>query len=183
MDLRPMHLPSALTAEVIGYGRIGQRVAESLRAVGFGRILIHDPYVADVNVDLDDLLGQSDVVTLHAPGPSDGSPLLGSQEIARMKRGSILVNTARGSLVDPTALALGLTEGRLRVAALDVFSPEPPDLAAFADVEDHLILSPHSAWYTEESQADLRAKSAWEARRILEGQEPLHAVVRPEEAT
>lgn len=182
-ELRPMHLPSALTAGVVGYGRIGQRVAEHLRAVGFGQVVVHDPYVAGMDTDLGELLEMSDVVTLHAPGPTDGSALIGPAEIARMKPGSILVNTSRGTLIDATALANGMAAGGPRMAALDVFSPEPPNLSVFAAVKDQLILSPHTAWYTEESQTELRVKSAWEARRILEGQEPLHAVVRPEEAS
>ena len=182
MDLRPMHLPSVLTVGVVGYGRIGRRVADLLRASGFGSVVVHDPFVPGASVGLLELLAQADIVTLHAPGPADGSPLLGANEIAVMKPESVLVNTARGSLVDPAALAGGLSIGRPRIAALDVFSPEPPDLSVFSEVQDQLILTPHSGWYTEQTQADLRAKSAWEARRILEGKEPLNPVVRPEES-
>lgn len=182
-ELRPMHLPSALTAGVVGHGRIGRRVTEQLQAVGFGAVIGHDPYVTGMDTELGDLLEMSDIVTLHAPGPSDGSPLLGPSEIGRMKPGSILVNTARGSLIDAPALAAGMAEGRPRIAALDVFTPEPPNLSVFAAVKDQLILSPHTAWYTEETETELRVKSAWEARRILEGTEPLHPIVRPEEAS
>ena len=181
-DLRPMRLPESLTAGVVGYGRIGRRVADHLRTVGFGSIIVHDPYVTDTeSVSLADLLANADVVTLHAPGPADGSPLLGDEQIDLMKPNSILVNTARGSLIDPSALAKGLAAGSPMVAGLDVFAPEPPDLSPFVGVQDQLILTPHTAWYTEETQADLRAKSAWEARRILQGEEPLNAIVRPEE--
>lgn len=182
-DLRPMYLPSSLTVGVVGFGRIGQRVADLIRAVGFSNLLVHDPYVPIMNVSLSELLGQSDVVTLHAPGPQDGSALIGADEVGQMKPGSILVNTARGSLIDPVALAAGLAEGRPGVAALDVFSPEPADLSPFVDVEDQLILSPHTAWYSEESQTELRTKSAQEARRMLDGKPPLNAVVLPEETS
>lgn len=180
-DLRPMHLPGAVTLGIIGFGRIGQRVAELARGVGFTDLLIHDPFAPFEDIELDELLTRSDIVTLHAPGPHDGSALLGHAEIAKMKPGSVVVNTARGSLIDPQALAAGLADGRPRTAALDVFSPEPPDLSPFADVKDHLILTPHTAWYTEESQADLRRKSAQEAWRILNGEKPLNAIVLPEE--
>ena len=82
-----------------------------------------------------------------------------------MRSGSVVVNTARGTLIDPAALAVGLAGGAPQVAALDVFSPEPPDLRPYRDVMDQMILTPHMAWYTEESQADLRRKSAEEALR------------------
>ena len=182
-DLRPMHLPSSLTFGIIGFGRIGRRTAELARGVGFTNIVVHDPYADIVSVQLSDLLAQSDILALHAPAPQNGSPLIGAAEIGVMKSGSIIVNTARGSLIDPDALAAGLAEGRPRIAALDVFSPEPPDLSPFLGVEDKLILSPHTGWYTEESQADLRKKSAKEALRIINGEPPLNAVVLPEESS
>ena len=182
-DLRPMHLPSSLTFGIIGFGRIGRRTAELARGVGFTNIVVHDPYADIVSVELSDLLAQSDILALHAPAPQNGSPLIGDAEIGVMKSGSIIVNTARGSLIDPDALAAGLAEGRPRIAALDVFSPEPPDLSPFLGVEDKLILSPHTGWYTEESQADLRKKSAKEALRIINGEPPLNAVVLPEESS
>lgn len=181
-DLRPMHLPTALTVGIVGYGRIGRRVHEHLDGLGFGAVLVHDPFIEAEWVDLGELLARSDVVTLHAPGPQDGSPLLGATELGCMKPGSLLVNTARGTLVDQRALAAGLAYGTPGYAALDVFAPEPPELLVFAGVEDRLIATPHTAWYTQESQADLRAKSAREALRILNGEAPLHAVVRPEES-
>lgn len=186
-SLRPLHLPSAMTAGVVGFGRIGRRTAELLHAVGFGRIVVHDAYLTpDVDwaepVSFEDLLALSDLITLHAPGPQDGSALIGADQIRLMKQGSVIVNTARGSLIDPLALAKGLLAGAPTVAALDVFSPEPPDLSPFEGVIDRMILSPHAAWYTEESQADLRRKSAEEAVRILSGQAPINAVVEPQEA-
>jgi len=187
-DLRPLHVPSAMTAGVVGFGRIGRRVADLLGAVGFGSVVAHDAYVDPAASGteartLSELLAQSDVVCLHAPVPDDGGPLLGPAEIGSMRRGSALVNTSRGALVDQTALADGLEAGAPRVAALDVFAPEPPDLTPFRGVEDRLILSPHMAWYTDESQADLRRKSAEETVRIITGAGPAYPIVVPEEPT
>ncbi len=184
--LRPLHLPSTLTAGVVGFGRIGRRVAELLNAVGFGRVLAHDVYrlpeAPGVEAcTFDRLLAHSDLVTLHAPPPADGRPLVGAVELGSMKPGSILVNTGRGSLVDAEGLAASLGAGRPGLAALDVFEPEPPDLTQFAKVLDRMILSPHAAWYTEESQEDLRRKSAEEARRIILGEPVRNPVVSPEE--
>jgi D-3-phosphoglycerate dehydrogenase len=180
-DLRPLHLPSASTAGVVGYGRIGRQAATYLRGLGFA-VCAHDEYV-DVPpgdgvaaVPLEKLLETSDVVTLHAPGDPSGRPLLGAAELARMKPGSVLVNTARGSLVDLPALLDGLAAGRPGYAALDVFPSEPVDPAVFAPVADRVLLTPHMAWYTEESEADMRRKAAEEAARLLRG-EPLREPV------
>jgi D-3-phosphoglycerate dehydrogenase len=179
--LRPLHLPSASVAGVIGYGRIGRQAAAYLRGLGF-TVLAHDEYV-DVpdgdgvrSASLDELLGSSDVVTLHAPGDPSGRPLLDAERLARMKPGSILVNTARGSLVDVPVLLEGLAAGRPRYAALDVFPSEPLDASVFAPVADRVLLTPHMAWYTEESEADMRRKATAEAVRLLRG-EPLREPV------
>lgn len=183
-DLRPIHVPGASVAGVVGYGRIGRRVAELLAAVGFGRVIVHDPYAESAdfeNASLDMLLGHSDLVCLHAPAPADGSALIGPRELGMMKPNSVLVNTSRGILIDDTALAAALATGTPRVASLDVFLPEPPDLEVFEGVLDRLLLSPHMAWYTEESQTEMRRKSAEEARRFLDRLPPLNPLVIPEE--
>ncbi|MGH8946668.1 MAG: C-terminal binding protein [Acidimicrobiia bacterium] len=189
-DLRPLRLPSSLSLGVFGFGRIGSRVAELLSAFGFGNILVSDPAreASDVVailgeapcrlVSSDELLGASDVVTLHAPPPALGH-LLGADELAAMKPGSILVNTARGALVDTMALVAALGEGRPGFAALDVFENEPPDVEVFEPVSDRLILTPHMSWYTEETEQALRRQAAAEANRILSSEPPLHAMVTP----
>jgi len=184
-DLRPLHQPSGMVAGVVGFGRIGRQVAHYLRAFGM-QVCAHDAFVdmtaeTDVaGVTLDELLERSDVVTLHAPGNADGSPLLGADQLARMRPGSVLVNTARGSLIDLDALAAALAAGRPARAALDVFPSEPPEVAALdavlAGVQDRVLLTPHMAWYTEESELDMRRKAAAEAVRLLRG-EPLRDAV------
>jgi D-3-phosphoglycerate dehydrogenase len=189
-DLRPLHLPSSLVVGIVGFGRIGRRVAAMLAGVGFAKFLVSDPIAepSDVSstlgevptrlVGMGELLSGSDVVTLHAPPPSHGH-MLGTGELRTMREGSILVNTARGALVDTSALIGALQEGRPGFAALDVFEGEPPDVAIFEPVSDRVILTPHMSWYTEESELALRKQAAAEANRILASQQPLHAVVSP----
>jgi D-3-phosphoglycerate dehydrogenase / 2-oxoglutarate reductase len=186
--VRPLHLPSVSTAGVVGYGRIGRQAATYLRGLGF-TVCAHDEY-ADVPPDdgvaavpLDKLLETSDVVLLHAPGDPSGRPLIGPAELARMRPGSVLVNTARGSLVDLPALIDGLAAGRPGFAALDVFPAEPVDASLFAAVAERVLLTPHMAWYTEESEADMRRKAADEAGRLLRGEPLREPVVEGRNAT
>jgi D-3-phosphoglycerate dehydrogenase len=181
--LRPLRAPQTLTVGIVGLGRIGRRVAELLDPFGF-ELLGHDPYAgSDVggglrSVTFDELLTESDAITLHLPGRPDDRPLLGPAELSRLKGGAIVINTARGSLIDQTALVDGLARGTPAFAALDVFASEPPG-NVFRGVGDRVILTPHMAWYTEESELDLRTKAAREALRILDGEPPTHVAAKP----
>jgi D-3-phosphoglycerate dehydrogenase len=182
--LRPLHVPSAMTVGVWGSGRIGRHAAQQFVGLGF-RVLSYDVVTSSElpssvsAVSLEQLLEESDVVSVHVPGSPDGTALLDAATLGQLKRGSIVVNTARGTLVDPVALARGLAAGRPAYAALDVFTAEPPDLSVFDGVTDRLLLSPHMAWYTEESERDLRTKAAHEVRRLLTGERPRDVVVDP----
>ena len=184
-ELRPLHLPSTLTAGVVGYGRIGRQAAAYFRGLGMA-VCAHDEYVAvpesdDVgSVSLEQLLERSDIVSLHAPGQEGGAALLGAAEISVMKPGSILVNTSRGSLIDVPALIDGLAQGRPARAALDVYPQEPPDLEIFGAMAERIVFTPHMAWYTEESESDMRRKAAEEAARILRGEPLRDPVVQPQ---
>jgi D-3-phosphoglycerate dehydrogenase len=190
--LRPLHLPTSLAVGVVGMGRIGRLVTMKLRGVGFERFLVSDPAIKSADLDflgkvdvrlveLPQLLSSADVTTLHAPTDPQGF-LIGAEQLRLMREGSILVNTARGALVDTNALVRALATGRPAMAALDVFEREPPDVSVFASVLDRLILTPHISWYTEESEQELRRRGALEARRIIEAQPPTHAVVVPTKA-
>jgi D-3-phosphoglycerate dehydrogenase / 2-oxoglutarate reductase len=183
-ELRPLHSPSTMTVGIVGFGRIGRRLAEMLQPIGFN-LVAFDAHLHPEDVlpgirsaPFEDLIATSDVVTLHVPGNPNGSPLLGAAEIGLMKPGAILVNTARGSLIDPVALEDGLKRGTPGFAALDVYLDEPPG-RRFEGVGDRVLLTPHMAWYTEESERDLRDKAAREALRIIQGHAPLNPVARP----
>lgn len=183
--LRPLHLPSVMTAGVVGYGRIGRATAALLAGLGFD-VLAFDAYVAvpaqpgriRAAGSLEHLLSSADVVSLHVPAGE--APLLHRERLSLLREGSILVNTARGQLIDEEALVEGMAHGRPAVAALDVFASEPPDMRRFAAVADRLIVTPHMAWYTEESERRLRHEAAEEAARLLRGGRLRDAVVQPE---
>jgi len=147
---------------LLGFGSIGQATADKARGLGM-EIAAHDPAVPPdatgwetvCRTDFDELIASSDVLSLHLPLTDETRGLFGPQTIDRMKAGAILVNTARGGIVDEAALAAALREGRLAGAALDVFDTEPIDettAASFAGL-DNVILTPHIAGVTEESNA------------------------------
>jgi len=158
-----------LTVGVIGTGRIGAAVLDRLR--GFGcRVLTHDvrPRGFTEHVALDELLQQSDVVTLHTPLTADTHHLLDRPRIERMKHGAVIVNTGRGALLDTEALVSALEDGRLGGAALDVLEGE--EGIFYADFRNRLIgsealqrlqamsnvlISPHTAYYTDHVVTDM----------------------------
>jgi D-3-phosphoglycerate dehydrogenase len=172
---------AAMTLGLIGLGAIGREVARRYRAFG-GPILVYDPYVdlrrSDCpgvrKVDLDVLLREADIISLHCELSAQTARLINSESLAKMKDGAVLVNTARGGLIDEDALLAALNSGGLAGAALDVFAAEPP-------AADHLLLShprvfatPHVSAYTREASARESSWALEDAGRVLLGVEPVH---------
>lgn len=156
---------------LVGYGGIARQVATRAAVLGM-RILASDPFASvsapAVPATLDRLLAESDVVSLHVPLTASTRGLLGAREIASMKSGAVLIDTARGGILDEVALAEALKEGRLGGAMLDVFAQEPlPRDNPFAGVPN-LVLTPHIAGVTEESNARVSAVTVENVRRVLE---------------
>lgn len=156
----------------MGLGRIGRTAADPFLRLGFavrGYDVAQLPAGADVDVtdSLEELLETSDLVTLHVPGNPDGTPLLTAEHLRHMHTGSALVG-----LVDVEALALALNRGKPKFAALDVFPTEPPHLDVFAPVRDQVLMTPHMAWYTEETEIRLRRGAAAEVLRLLSANRP-----------
>jgi phosphoglycerate dehydrogenase-like enzyme len=165
---------SGATVGLVGYGTIGRLVARRLD--GFAvRILVTDPAapaVAGVRlVELDELLRASHVVSLHAPLTPATAGLIGSRRIALMRRDAVLVNTARGGLVDEPALIEALEAGRIRAAALDVFADEPPAAAHLRRLPN-LILTPHMAGVSERSVAEMTRQATAAVLAVLGGGRP-----------
>ena len=169
-------LLSGGTVGLVGFGHIGRIVAERLR--GFDvRVLVNDPVEprdgAVEPVGLDVLLSASDVVSLHVPLLPTTRGLIGARELALMRPGAILVNTARGAVVDEAALVDALESGRLRAAALDVFANEPPTASRLLALPN-VVLSPHIAGISTTSVRDMTRHATASVIDVLCGRPPAH---------
>jgi len=156
--------PKELTLGIIGVGRIGSRMAAISRPV-FGRILGCDPHVERLPEGVqrathDELFREADIVSLHVPLNDETRHLANSRTLGLMKRGSWLVNTARGAVADVDAVLAALESGVLDGAALDVLPKEPPEADHALLRHPRVLLTPHAAFYSTEGERELRRKAA-----------------------
>lgn len=170
---------------IVGFGRIGQKVARRAAAFGY-EVVAHDPDLPERtfaehgvrSVELDDLLRQSDAITLHCPLTPGTTHLIDRARLARTKPGAVLVNTSRGGLVDLDAVDEAVESGVLASVALDVLDGEPdPPLAHPLLRRPEVLVTPHVAWYSLDARHALAIKSAEEALRSVRG-EPLRSAIR-----
>jgi D-3-phosphoglycerate dehydrogenase len=176
---RPLHRLGGRTLGVVGLGRIGRRLAAKARALEL-RVLGTDPAVgpaaaAAAGIDwrpLPDLLAESDFVSLHAPLVPATEGLIGRAELARLRPGAYLINVARGGLVDEAALLEALDGRRLAGAGLDVLAVEPAPAGHPLVGHPRVVMTPHSAWYSEEAMRDLQRLLAEDVLRALRGESP-----------
>lgn len=192
-QVKPLRRLRGQTLGLVGIGRIGTATALRAKALGF-RVLFHDPYAVD-GIDkalgiervasLEQLLAQSDAVSLHCPLTPETRHLINDRTLALMKPDAYLVNTARGGVADSQAVLRAIESGRLAGAGLDVLETEPPDPAdplimAWRDpsdpAHDRVILNPHAAFYSEEGLNDMRVKGSENCRRVLLGESPRNVV-------
>jgi len=166
---------------IVGMGKIGNRVADLLTCMGI-EVSAYDPLVESKRPDVtflpfEVLLAKVDVITFHCPLTDVTRHMVNMNNIHRIKEGAYLINTARGGVVDPEALIAALKSGRLKDAALDVYSSEPPDFQSELFRMDNVITCPHIAAMSYGSQIGMAKGAAEEIRRVLKlNQRPLHPI-------
>jgi D-3-phosphoglycerate dehydrogenase len=171
---------------LLGFGNIPRAVVPKAKAFGL-KVITYDPYVSpehlkalDVeSVSFDDLLARSDFISVHAPLLPETRGLLNAEAFAKAKKGVMIVNTARGPLIDQAALAAALDSGQVGGAALDVLEVEPPPADLPLAGRDNVILTPHTAFYSIDALEELQSKAAGDVARVLAGEAPVYPVRMP----
>ena len=166
---------------LVGYGAVAQRLVRPLEALG-AKVQFWNrtprPEAVAKSVSFQDLLATSDILSLHVPLTPDTRHLLNRESIARIKQGAIVVNTARGELIDQAALCESMTEGRIAGAGLDVFEEEPIPDPAFLAAFPTFVTTPHVAWLTPQTLERSLVVIAENCRRLQSGEPLLHEVSR-----
>ena len=184
--LKPLHRLSGQTLGLIGFGNIARTLVPKAKAFGF-RIIAYAPHVPDnlfkklkvESVELDQLLEESDVISMHTALTSETKHMMGLQQFKKMKPTAYFINTARGELVDEEALYTALSEGLISGAGLDVLNPEPPNPDNPLLKLDNVLITGHFAYYSEESREELFVRPWEEVVRVLHGEWP-HSLVNPQ---
>lgn len=161
---------------ILGLGRIGREVAERMAAFGV-EVCAHDPVLSSeairalgvAPVSFEELISESDILTIHIPMTPETKGLIGSEQIGRMKHGVVIVNSARGGIVEEGALLDGLNDGRVAGAALDVFESEPPMFPSPLVEHPNVVATPHIAASTVEAQERIAVAIAEQMADLLEG--------------
>jgi D-3-phosphoglycerate dehydrogenase / 2-oxoglutarate reductase len=186
---RPIRRLRGQVMGIVSFGRIGQAIAERARAFGV-EVVAYDPYVPEATVaahgarraDKDELLSRADVVMMQVPMTPETRHFLGAREFALMKPGALVVNTGRGPTIDNAALYDALVSGRVAGAGLDDPEEEPAKRARWDPADNPLfslpnvIVTPHAAYYSEESIRMAREIATTEVARVLTGERPLNPV-------
>ena len=167
------------TLGLVGIGNIPQQIVPKARAFGMD-IVASDPYAPEAvfeglgvrSVDFDELLSSSDYISVHAPLTPETHGMFGADAFSKMRSDALLINTARGPLVDTEALADALEAGELGGAALDVLPVEPPPSSSRLIGRDDVILTPHTAFYSEDSLLELQTTVASDVAAVLQGNPP-----------
>lgn len=185
-SVKPLHRVKELVFGVVGMGRIGTATAAKARALGF-TVIGCDPHVPPRTeaeegieaVELDALLERADIVSLHVPLDASTHHLVDDAALSRTKEGAVLVNTCRGGVVDTAAVVRALRSGRLKGAALDVFEEEPLPLDSPLVDLPNTVLTPHAAWYSEESYSELKRRTIENVVDVCAGRTPRN-ILNPE---
>ena len=182
-DYRPMYRLKGQTLGIVSFGKIPRRLVEKVSAYKFN-IIACDPYIdediaAKYNVKLvtlEELLKGSDIITVHAPLTKETKGMFGSEQFKMMKNSAYLINTARGGLIKDNELAQALKEGEIAGAGLDVLEDENVNSHHPLINLENVIITPHSAFYSEQALKDLQYKAVQEVVRVLTGEKPKSCV-------
>jgi len=185
-EYRPMYRLEGQTLGIVSFGKIPRRLVEKMKAYKFN-IIAYDPYVdeevaAKYSVKLvtfEELLKESDVISVHAPLTEETKGMFGSEQFKMMKNSAYLVNTARGGLIKDDDLAQALKKGEIAGAGLDVLEDENVNCHHPLVSLENVIITPHSAFYSEQALKDLQYKAVQEVIRVLTGENP-KSCVNPE---
>ena len=179
---------SGKTILIVGFGRIGTRMARRCAAFDM-KVIVADPYVPrrviqghgyEYVEDFRDALDRADILTMHRPGNHDGSPVMTGQEFSRMRKGAVLINTARGTLLDEDALYQALSNGPLAAAGLDVTRDEPPAADLPLLQLDNILLSPHIAGVTREAFQAMGLQAVQNCLDAFDGKLDDYYLINPE---
>ena len=170
---------------LIGFGNIARDLSVKAKTIGF-RILAYDPYVKSSiflkykvkKSTLEDLLRESDFISLHIPLTGETEKIIGAKEFQMMKRTCFFINTARGKVVDQTALVDALKRGLIAGAGIDVMENEPPDPMDSLLKMENVIITPHVGYYSDVSEKELQQKAAEQVALVLKGKMPKYIVNR-----
>ena len=181
---KPLYRVAGRTLGLVGFGNIARQVA--VRAASFGmRVVFADPYINEgqfdapgTKLELSELLRDADFVSLHPPLTPQTRKMISDDALSRMKSTAVLINCARGPIVDTEALVRALDAKKIAGCALDTTDPEPlPDPHPLRGREN-VILNPHVAWYSEQALVGLQAGAPSEVKRVLSGEWPVNVVNR-----
>lgn len=177
--VRPIERLQEQILGVVGFGRIARAVAAKARGLGL-EVIAYDPYVDSEIIEAEGvqsvewraLLSNSDYISLHTPLTEETHNIVDASALSHMKSTAFLINTARGGLVDEDGLVAALRSKEIAGAALDVLSTEPPSPDHPLLHEDRVMITPHTAWYSEAATHDVRVRASEEVVRVLRGEEP-----------
>ena len=181
--LTPMHRLAGRVLGLVGFGNIPRMLAPKAKALGLN-VVAYDPFAkaelfrdAGVeSVSFDQLLATSDFVSVHAPLIPETRGLMNAAAFSKMKKGAMIINTARGPLIDEAALLAALDSGQVGGAALDVITTEPMPKDSPLLGRDNLILTPHTAFYSVEALNELQTKCASDVARVLSGEKAVYPI-------
>lgn len=183
---QPVHRLRGRRLALIGVGRIGRRVAQRAQALGLD-VVAFDPFVTDWDIEavtratsLNEAVADADFISLHAPLTSENHHLVNERTIGLMRQKPVLINTARGGLVDLDAVTRALEDGALSGVALDVFETEPLSADHVLRRHPRALITPHLAYYSMESESELKRRAAEEVVRAMRGEPPRCPVNRIE---